>query len=501
MIPSFHVSTKIKSPLVVFLFLASSLVAQTTEGSVSLEELLASYLANHREIQSLIIQFQQQQLSLESTKNSQGIDLTLSTGNFSLGSTQIRGEPAILISMPKLNGTYLEARLPLQFNLNNNTNSPSSDNSLGNSSQENTSALQEVTVSIGTEIFGNSGKSARLSVLKSERSLQEAQRKIQNQALTVEKEFYSTIKELYSSYANLLNLQNSVYTKELDLAVLQAQGYSPTSTRYRTTQMEVLSNQRNVDKAQRSFQRDLELFSQKCGLETGSLSITALAPSSEILFATKILEELPVKGIENFTTMEAAQWSLNLAELEERANSPLTLSAEAGYTHKNQSTGSGTADTINGALVLKALGGTLSTGVAIPLSGEEKTSTGQLSLTWSPNDMKTQSIQKQQRQLNLELAQLKIQEAEENYRQTMEESLLTWEDLIWNRQVALEELELYQQLAQDTSTLFNQGMTTETEFNQANTNRDRAQIQCEIADLELIIHYISTRQLFIPEEN
>ena len=88
-----------------------------------------------------------------------------------------------------------------------------------------------------------------------------------------------------------------------------------------------------------------------------------------------------------------------------------------------------------------------------------------------------------------------------SYSQAMEETLLTWEDLLWNRQVAKEERELYQQLAQDTTSLFNQGMTTETEFKQANTNRDRAQIQCEIADLELIIHYIATRQLFIPEEN
>ena len=478
----------------IFLFLSTSLIAEAAKNGVSLEYLLAAYLANHREIQALTIQLQQQYLSLESTRNSQGIDITLSTGNFSLGSSQVRGEPSISISMPRLNGTYLEARVPLQFDLEDNVAAKSS-------SQENASVLQGASLTIGTEILGNRGKSAGLSVLKSERSLQEAQRRIQNQALAVEKEFYSTIKDLYSSYAHLLNLQNSVYTKELDLAILQAQGYGPTSIRYRTTQIEVLTNQRNVDKAQRSFQRELELFSQKCGLEADSLSITDFAPSGEILAATKILEELPVKGLESFTTMESAQWSLSLAEMEESADSSVTLSAEAGYTYKGQTVSSGASDTINGALVLKALGGTISTGVSVPLSGEEKNPAAQLSLTWSPNDMKNQSIQRQQRQLNLELAKLKIQEAEESYSQAMEETLLTWEDLLWNRQVAKEERELYQQLAQDTTSLFNQGMTTETEFKQANTNRDRAQIQCEIADLELIIHYIATRQLFIPEEN
>ena len=68
-----------------------------------------------------------------------------------------------------------------------------------------------------------------------------------------------------------------------------------------------------------------------------------------------------------------------------------------------------------------------------------------------------------------------------------------------SRQVSIEELELYQQLAQDTTNLYNRGMTTETEFNQAITNRDKAQIQCQIAELELLLHYIATRQLFVQE--
>ena len=115
--------------------------------------------------------------------------------------------------------------------------------------------------------------------------------------------------------------------------------------------------------------------------------------------------------------------------------------------------------------------------------------------------MKTQSLQRSQRELSLQLAQQKIVDAEENYQQAAENALLTWEDLLWNRQLALEELELYQQLAQDTTALFNRGMTTETEFNQATTNRDKAQIQCRVADLELILHYIATRQLFVQGEN
>ena len=471
-----------------------SISVDENQVSLSLQELLAAYMANHREIQNLMIQLNQQELSHESTLASQGIKLNLSTGNFSIGSSQIRGEPSISVSMPKLNGTYVEVRLPLQFNLNKDSSGVAGTASSSRS-------IQGASFTIGTEIIGNSGKSSTLSILKANRSLLEAQRKIQDQALAVEKEFYSKIKELYSSYGNLLSSKDSVYTKELDLAVLQAQGYSTSSTRYRTKSMEVLSAQRNVDKLQRNLQRELELFAQKCGLQSNQLSMENLAPATEILASTGILERLPLEGLNRYTAMESAQWSLTSTQLEIEANAPVTLSAEAGYTYKNQSASTSQSDTIQAALVLQGLGGKLSGGVSVPIGGDEKTPSAQLSLSWSPNDMKTQSLQRNQRELSLQLAQQKIVDAEEKYQQAAENALLTWEDLLWNRQVALEELELYQQLAQDTTNLFNRGMTTETEFNQATTNRDKAQIQCQIADLELILHYIATRQLFVQGEN
>jgi hypothetical protein len=254
-----------------------------------------------------------------------------------------------------------------------------------------------------------------------------------------------------------------------------------------------------VDKQQRKFQREMELFAQKCGLESHQLSMANLSLPAELLASTGILEQLPLEGVERYTVMESAQWNLTTTQLEMEANSPITLSAEAGYIYKNQNLGASQADTVQAALVLQGFGGRLSSGVSVPLEGEEKTPSAQISLSWSPNDMKTQSLQKSQRELSLQLAQLKILDAEEKYQQAAEDALLTWEDLLWNRQVSIEELELYQQLAQDTTNLYNRGMTTETEFNQAITNRDKAQIQCQIADLELLLHYIGTRQLFVQE--
>lgn len=113
--------------------------------------------------------------------------------------------------------------------------------------------------------------------------------------------------------------------------------------------------------------------------------------------------------------------------------------------------------------------------------------------------MRTRSLQRQRNKRGLELALLKITSAAEDYREAVENARLTWQDLLWSRTVAQEELALYQQLAQDTTAMYQDGMTSEIEYRQAVTNRDRARIQCQIADLELILHSIATRQLFLQE--
>ena len=166
----------------------------------SLQDLLADDLANHREIQSMMMQPEQRQLASRSTEISQGVKVSLSTGTISIGSSQVRSEPALSIKLPQLNATYVEAKVPIQML----SQQPQSEN-VGKTGTR----VEGASLSIGTEILGGSGKTARLTLLKSQRSLLEAQRAVKGQALTVEKEFYAKVKELYSSYASLLAERNT----------------------------------------------------------------------------------------------------------------------------------------------------------------------------------------------------------------------------------------------------------------------------------------------------
>ena len=166
----------------------------------SFQDLLADDLANHREIQSMMMQLEQRQLASRATEISQGVKVSLSTGTISIGSSQVRSEPALSIKLPQLNATYVEAKVPIQML----SQQPQSEN-VGKTGTR----VEGASLSIGTEILGGSGKTARLTLLKSQRSLLEAQRAVKGQALTVEKEFYAKVKELYSSYASLLAERNT----------------------------------------------------------------------------------------------------------------------------------------------------------------------------------------------------------------------------------------------------------------------------------------------------
>ena len=112
---------------------------------------------------------------------------------------------------------------------------------------------------------------------------------------------------------------------------------------------------------------------------------------------------------------------------------------------------------------------------------------------------KSLKIKQKQNTLNVELAQLKIADAEEEYYLALEAHELTWTDLMWNRQVKSEEYALYEQLASDTETWYKQGLVSETDYRRAMTNRDNALLQTYLSDIDLILNSIETKQMFIQE--
>ena len=111
------------------------------------------------------------------------------------------------------------------------------------------------------------------------------------------------------------------------------------------------------------------------------------------------------------------------------------------------------------------------------------------------------NIKKQQNALDVHLALLQIQEAQESYETDMEDSLTDRTDLLWTRQLNLEQAELYRELVDDMASWFAAGYVTDSENRQAQVNLQNALIQCRITDIELLLNSIKTKMLFVVEED
>lgn len=473
-----------KPVILLCLFLTcSSLWGQTDtieDNVYSVEELLAGYIAHDSEIQWLLIQLEKSQLSKKSADISSGFNVNLSTGNFTMSADTMKLEPLVSVSVPKWNNVSVSASVPVNIvNENDKTQ------------------LEGASVSVGADIIGGSGKQTQLSILTAERSLLEAQRAVENRALSAEKEFYTTLKNIYSQYGNVLTAQDDVYDKQIDLETVRIGGYSTSSSSYRTAELELMTAERKVLQLERELQRSLNLFAKDCGLSMGVLTVDTLPMVDTVVIQSGILDGPYTDTLENFSAMDSAQWNLTSAQLSKEAAGMVTLSAQGGYTYKNQQQKG--SDTIDVGVTLNTFGANLKGGLTFPVTGDSKVPSAQLSLSWSPDSMREQSIQQKQNTLNVELAQLKIADAEEEYYLALEANELTWTDLVWNRQVKSEEYALYEQLASDTETWYKQGLVSETDYRRAMTNRDNALLQTYLSDIDLILNSIETKQMFIQE--
>lgn len=446
----------------------------------SLKKMLSAFIANDTEIQRLALQYQQALLSNKNTQNNAGFNLELSTGTVNVKSGFFSAHPTLELSIPSLNGTSLTTSIPLSV-----------------SSIKDEPVAEGANISLQTEIIGSTKQQQEISLIKAQRSVLESQRALQNQLKSVEYDFYNQLKNIYSEYASLLSSKNTLYEEKIDLEAITTQGYGIQSAKYRTAYLEMLNASHSVEEKQRSLQRLIEKFAEKCSLTLEELTPETLPDVTSILENSKILEENFTGTLENYKAMEKAQWNKNIAELEQSLNKDLKLSADLGYTYKNSSYNNN--DTVNTTFSLSAFGAKLSAGIAMPITTDNKTPFGQISLSWSPNTYKQEKIKKEQSQINIQLANLDILQATEDYKTDIEENLTTKEDLLWTRSLNLDQAELYKELVSDMENWFKQGFVTDSENRQAQVNYQKALIQCKITDIDLLLNSIKTKMLFISE--
>ncbi|MDR2468469.1 MAG: hypothetical protein LBD22_05865 [Spirochaetaceae bacterium] len=445
-----------------------------------IEQLLAGYLERDAGIKELVLKMRQTELERNRTGIEQGINVNLSTGimrlMFSEETSSLDVVPRAELELPSLNGTNISISVPMTVG----------------SGTAASFDVENAQIALSTELTTRAQKQRKLDLIKADRALLEAKRALNVQALTAEKLFFETLRSLYEHEADALSKEEEAYTKEIELALAQSQGYPPSSVRYRTVELEAAHAHRAAERQHHIFHRNLSIFARDCGA-----------------FMTKLPENVTELNIEEagefgqndeklrFAALESAKWQAYLGKMTRDAEGNFGLSAKGGFTAHNTYLTKRTSADIGLTLDWKGVG--LSLGAELPLSGTNKTPAFTLSFNFNTRTQRLSTFQDAEKKIALEREALALTNAERNWEETVDAMREERADLIWEKTRSIEQHKLYRELANDTTAWYHRGVISESEWRKTSINEKRARYQILIAELAIRIHFINAALCFVED--
>lgn len=449
------------------------------------EPSLSGYLENDIELKKLALEVKKSSLEQKKTSIENGFDISLSTGTakfrFNGQNTSVSFNPSAKIAVPKASNLSVSASSKIEI-------------TDGNSNSADTSISFEI------DLISAAPLKRKILLLKSERSLLEAKRNLQNRALKAEKEFYTKLKQLFQGAGEISTAKNNLYEDTVSFEEIKAKGYSKNSSKYRQAELKVLSDRHEVETKIHDFEHDCAVFASECETE---FSPEKNGSDGAMNFLPEKIPEVSAVNILDFekqfyTKIENAVHEHKIAEMQRAAEKDFSLSANGGYTFKNSNTSfsssSSGADTIDASLSATFQGVSIGAGIFVPTDGSSPTYSA--TATVKPNSFKTSKIQKQTNSFSAEEELIAIKSAEKDYETDIVDKQTELNDIKWSKQTNEKTFDMYKNLAADMEKLFSQGLVRESEYLNAEANKELYGFKILINDIDLIIYNNSTKLLF-----
>lgn len=437
---------------------------------LSYDELLQNYCNQDIQFEELAISYQQAELSHRKTQIDNGVEFSASIGSIKIefADNQVNTSlsPSISVKIPSLSNTEAKISVPISI--------------------EEDVSMQNAGISLSTEIISSSKANRELTLEKSLRSVEEAQRKLTARIVALEKAFLNELKNLYSLGLDVYEAEEDLLTKQISFEGIKLQGYSTTSPKYRSSQLSVKSAEYDLEKAKRKYSNSLEKFLAACGateLDIYSLEI----PETELLKITDFPKN-------KFSAIENVVWSNYLNSTSRNNKKDFTLSANtsANFSLMNETMSS----TIGAGLTAAFKGISGNMNFSFPTNDKSNPSVS-FSLSWNPNQSKLASISEETSTLQEQQEVLSLKKAEESYTDTVNEYETNRENLLWQYEKNLEEETMYKELAEDTQYWYNEGIVSESEYRQANSNYAKAILSVTSSKIDQLIYNLDLKSLFV----
>ena len=411
-------------------FAQNSAEAQERKEAIREQEelftLLEGYLKNNLTVQSLSLAMQRAFLEHGISQYTNGLRFKLSSGTITIRTgeeTTVSLHPQGSLSVPQLQNATFSLSSDIYFGPQDDT-------------------FSNISLKASADIISGSAKSRSLSKLKAEHDVLVAQRNLQNGFVRAETEFFEELKRLYNLAIEVIKAEKDLYDDQLSFEQIKAQGYRTTSSRYRTAQMQVLSDEHTVQSKTRELTRAVRIFASNCSAE-----YTAEDPLDFLPANIPEVDLVKVSDFERstYTKIEDALWTQKINTLSRQAESAVTLLGNAGYTFKNTTTQSDTIDA-GTSFSWNDTGLTLSAGASFPVGADSFSPVYTLSVGVDPLAFKIAALNNEAKQVDISKEELSLADAEQDYRTAVISQRSERENLLWQKQTYDENYSLYEEL-------------------------------------------------------
>ncbi|MBO4857418.1 MAG: TolC family protein [Treponema sp.] len=491
---------------------------KTTSEIIPTSELLAGYLERDSDLKNLMLNLQKEQISSQITKLDSGFDISLSTGNMTFkfnngeeGNTLFSVSPKVEASLPgRMN---LKASVSGKVNAGakntssttteTESNEPQSESNQIEKSEKKESSdediVSNISLKLSADIISSSGLKKEINLLKAERSIIEAERNLKTKVLDKETSFYTDYKNLLSSISSIIAKEKTYYDDKIDFEKIKAQGYTKTSSTYRRAEMNVLSDEHEIEVKKRTLVSDYKIFYIKCGYRLtidDETDFMKLVPSDIVEVEALNIHDYDPK---NYTSTEKAEWTNKINTMTRESNKNFTLSASGGYTFKSDNAKDVDGkkhDTVDVGLEASYGGLAITAETNIPLM-ENPSPTLTLSVGVNPNTFKKNKLEKQKEELNEKQEKLDISSAKKDLGTKAQKKDMELADIYWERTKNNENLAMYETLENDMLKWYNQGVITESEYLSAKVNRQQASVNKIINLIDMIMYNSEIKTMFV----
>ena len=452
---------------------------QNAKTSYKTLDLLSAYLSSDLELKKTALSVKEAELSSQQSTIQNGLSATLSTGTITFkninDSLSVEFSPEVKISVPA--AANLTANVSSQIKINEEANA------------------EKTKLSLSVDIISSKQQARKNALLKSDRAVTEAKRTFQDNAISAEKNFYTELKKLYNTASSIISSQNDLYDDTITFEEIKAQGYTKSSSKYRSAELRVLSDKRTVETKQRELEHDCAVFASKCGITLPE----NFDPFKFLPSAIPQVEPVLISSfdMENYKKIESAKWNYYINELERNAEKDFSLSVNTGYTFNNTDTNSDSAD-IGTKLSWKGI--SVGAELSIPVAEQNANPVYTLSAAVDPNSFRLNKLKKQKNEISSEKELIDIEDAIQKYDTSVIAQQTSLNDIIWAKETNLQTYKMYSELESDLEKYFKAGITKESEYLSAKTNKEKYKIKLLINDIDLIIYNNETNLLFNRDE-